>query len=113
MKHVLPGALALALSACTTSGADSVRLNANKAFLTAQIALASAQQTVIATCSIPAPPQPECNKAIGLLHTGAQAEAAGHTAIAAGNAADVEVAIRTLTDLPAQLVVLGIIAGSN
>jgi len=102
-----------ALTGCATAGAGKVKLNANKAFLTAQIALLSAQQTVAAACSIPNPPQPICNTAIDLVHTGAQAETAGFTAQKAGNQKDLQAAIATLNDLPAQLVTLGLIKRSN
>lgn len=97
------------LMGCATVGND-VRLNANKAFLTAQIAFKSTQQTTLAVCSVPAPRLVEpCEKAIDLLHSGAQAEAAGFTAQQAGNAADLQTAITTLTNLPAQLVGLGVL----
>lgn len=97
------------LSGCATT-AESVRLNTNKAFLTAQLALKSSQQSTLAVCSVPAPPLVEpCRKAIDLLHVGARAEAAGFTAQQAGNAADLQTSIVTLTNLPAQLVALGIL----
>lgn len=97
------------LAGCTTLGND-VRLNTNKAFLTAQIAFKSAQQSTLAFCSVPvATKTPACTQAIDLLHTGAQAEAAGYTAQQAGNAADLQTAITTLTNLPAQLVALGVL----
>lgn len=101
--------MAFALAGCATVGND-VRLNANKAFLTAQIAFKSTQQSTLAVCSVPAPAlvQP-CGKAIDLLHTGAQAEAAGFTAQQTGNAPDLQTAISTLTNLPAQLVALGVL----
>lgn len=91
------------LSACTT-----VRLNANKAFYTAQISFKSVQQTTIAACSVVPKPAP-CDRAIDLLHEGAKAEAAGFTAQQSGNAADLHAAIVTLTNLPPQLVALGIL----
>lgn len=91
------------LSACTT-----VRLNANKAFYTAQISFKSVQQTTIAVCSVVPKPAP-CDRAIDLLHEGAKAEAAGFTAQQSGNAADLHAAIVTLTNLPPQLVALGIL----
>lgn len=96
------------LSACTTLGND-VRLNANKAFYTAQIALKSAQQTTLAFCSAPTKPVAACNKAIDLLNEGAKAEAAGFTAQQAGNAADLQTAVTTLTALPSQLADLGVL----
>lgn len=97
------------LAGCATLGTD-VRLNTNKAFLTAQIAFKSSQQTVLSVCSVPVPAKTTaCGKAIDLLHTGAQAEAAGFTAQQAGNSADLQTAILTLTNLPAQLVALGVL----
>lgn len=96
------------LGACTTLGND-VRLNANKAFYTAQIALKSAQQTTLAFCSAPTKPVAACNKAIDLLNEGAKAEAAGFTAQQAGNAADLQTAVTTLTALPSQLADLGVL----
>lgn len=96
------------LSACATLGSD-VRLNANKAFYTAQIALKSAQQTTLAFCSAPTKPVAACNKAIALLNDGAKAEAAGFTAQQAGNAADLQTAVTTLTALPSQLADLGVL----
>lgn len=97
------------LAGCATLGND-VRLNTNKAFLTAQIAFKSSQQTVLSVCSVPVPAKSAaCGKAIDLLHTGAQAEAAGFTAQQAGNSADLQTAILTLTNLPAQLVALGVL----
>lgn len=96
------------LTACTTLGND-VRLNANKAFYTAQIALKSAQQTTLAFCSAPTKPVVACNKAIDLLDKGAKAEAAGFTAQQAGNAADLQTAVTTLTALPSQLADLGVL----
>lgn len=98
------------LVSCATTGGDAVRLNASKAFLTAQIALKSTQQTVLAVCSTPLRQASEpCNKAIDLLHAGAQAEAAGFTAQRAGSAADLQTAIIALTNLPPQLVALGVL----
>lgn len=96
------------LTACTTLGND-VRLNANKAFYTAQIALKSAQQTTLVFCSAPTKPVVACNKAIDLLDKGAKAEAAGFTAQQAGNAADLQTAVTTLTALPSQLADLGVL----
>lgn len=96
------------LTACTTLGND-VRLNANKAFYTAQIALKSAQQTTLAFCSAPTKPVAACNKAIDLLNEGAKAEAVGFTAQQAGNAADLQTAVTTLTALPSQLADLGVL----
>lgn len=97
------------LSGCATLSTD-VRLNTNKAFLTAQIAFKSSQQTVLAVCSVPVPAKSAaCAKAVDLLHTGAQAEAAGFTAQQAGNATDLQTAIITLTNLPPQLVTLGVL----
>lgn len=97
------------LAGCSTIGGD-VRLNAYKAFLTAQIAFKSAQQTTIAFCSAPAAVQVEpCNKAIDLLREGAKAEAAGFTAQQAGNAAGMSEALTVLVALPAQLAALGIL----
>ena len=99
----------IALAGCTTTGADTVRLNGNKAFLTAQIALKSAQQSTLAICTSPARPVAACDKAIDLLTKGAQAEAAGFTAQQSGNSADLQTSITTLVALPAQLVALGIL----
>lgn len=96
------------LSACATTATD-VRLNANKAFLTAQIAFMSAQQTTLALCSAPTKPVAACNTAIDLLQEGAKAEAAGFTAQQAGNAAGLQAALITLTNLPPQLVALGVL----
>lgn len=96
------------LSACATLGGD-VRLNANKAFYTAQIALKSTQQTTLALCSAPRRPLAACNKAIDLLNDAAKAEAAGFTAQQTGNAADLQAAVTTLTALPSQLAALGIL----
>lgn len=97
----------LLLSGCATLGGD-VRLNANKAFLTAQISFKSVQQTTLAVCSVVPKPAP-CDRAIDLLSLGAQAEDAGFTAQQSGNAADLQTAITTLTNLPPQLVALGIL----
>lgn len=106
MRKLLPVLIACAaLSAC----AGSVRLNSNKAFLTAQLALKSAQQTTLSVCSAPVKPVAVCDTAIDLLHKGAQAEAAGFTAQQAGNTAGLSAAIGTLTNLPSQLVALGIL----
>lgn len=96
------------LAACTSLG--SVQLNANKAFLTAQIAFKSSQQTALATCSTPATQKTDaCQKAIDLLHTGALAEQAAFTAQKAGNSADLATAVTTLTNLPSQLAALGVL----
>lgn len=101
-------AIALSLAASLSACAGSVRLNANKAFLTGQTALKSSQQSVAAVCSVPpAKGSAQCNQAIDLLHTGAQAEAAGFTAQQAANAVALSAAIITLNNLPAQLVALG------
>ncbi len=97
------------LAGCATVGGD-VRLNANRAFLTAQIAFKSTQQTVLAVCRVPAPSLvAPCDKAVALLHTGAQAEAAGFASQQAGNAAGLQAAILALTDLPPRLVALGVL----
>lgn len=97
------------LTGCATTG-EAVRLNTNKAFLTAQIAFKSSQQTTLSVCRVPAAALVDpCNKAIDLLHVGAQAEAAGFTAQQAGNATDLQAAIVTLTNLPSQLVALGVL----
>lgn len=101
-------AIPVLLAGCATT-ANDVRLNANKAFLTAQIALKSAQQTTLAVCSQPAKPVEPCDKAVDLLREGAKAEAAGFTAQQSGNSADLSAAILTLTNLPAQLTALGIL----
>ena len=97
----------LLLSGCATFGND-VRLNANKAFLTAHISFKSVQQTTLAVCSVVPKPKP-CDEAIDLLSLGAQAEEAGFTAQQSGNAADLQTAITALTNLPPQLVALGIL----
>ncbi|WP_068093373.1 hypothetical protein [Novosphingobium rosa] len=103
-------AIALSLSTSLCACAGTVRLNANKAFLTAQTALKSGQQSVNAVCSVPAAQTTDkCQQAITLMHTGAQAEAAAFTAQQAGNSADLATAITTLNNLPAQLVALGIL----
>lgn len=108
MKNPLLAALLLvSVAGCATTG--TVQLKANQAFLTGQVALKSAQQTVQAVCSAPNRPEPQCDQAIDILHTGAQAEAAGYTAIQAGNSADLNAAVKTLTALPQQLVTLGIL----
>jgi len=105
---LLAGA-ATGLGGCATT-AQSVRLNSGKAFLTAQLALKSAQQSTLAVCRVPAPRLVEpCRRAIDVLHTGAQAEAAGFTAQQAGNAADLQASILILTNLPAQLAALGVL----
>lgn len=96
----------LALPACATVG--TVKLDTDKAFLTADLAFLSTQQTALAVCSAPVHPA-ACTQAIALLHTGAQAEAAGFTAQQAGNATDLAAAVTTLNNLPAQLVALGIL----
>ena len=101
-------AIPVLLAGCATT-ANDVRLNANKAFLTAQIALKSAQQTTLAVCSQPAKPVEPCDKAVDLLREGAKAEAAGFTAQQSGNSAGLSAAILTLTNLPAQLTALGIL----
>lgn len=94
---------------CATVGND-VQLNANKAFLTAQIAFKSTQQSTLAICSVPAPRLIEpCAKAIDVLHEGARIEAAGFTAQQAGNAADLQTAVIALTGLPSQLAALGVL----
>ncbi len=98
----------IGMGGCATTAAD-VRLNANKGFLTAQIAIKSAQQTTLAVCSQPTKPVAACDKAVDLLHEGAKAEAAGFTAQQSGNSADLQSAILTLTNLPAQLTALGIL----
>ncbi len=95
------------LQGCTTLG--TVKLNTDKAFLTAQITLKSAQQTTLAICSGPTKPVAACDKAIDLLRVAAKAEAVGFTAQRTGNAADLRTAIVTLTNLPPQLVALGIL----
>ena len=97
------------LSGCQTTTADSVRLNTNKAFYTAQIALKSSQQTVLVVCSSPARPAAACNKGIDLLRTAAKAEAAGFTAQQAGNSADLQSVLITLTALPSELAALGLL----
>lgn len=96
------------LSGCATAG--DVRLNANKAFSTAQIAFHAVQQTALIVCTNPQPRlvQP-CQKSLDVLKTGAEAEAAGFTAQQAGNAQDLQTAIITLTALPSQLAELGIL----
>jgi hypothetical protein len=107
-KALLAIPLLSVLAACATVG--NVKLDANKAFLTADTAFLSLQQTVNAACSVPTVRHGDaCVKAIGILHTGATAEAAGFTAIQAGNAADLMTAVTTLNNLPAQLVALGLL----
>jgi hypothetical protein len=101
---------ALALAGCTT--VSTVKLDADKSFLTADVAFKSVQQATIATCSVPVKPAAltaGCNAAIDILHTGVLAEAAGVTAVQTGNAADLQTAVTTLTNLPAQLVALGVL----
>lgn len=99
---------ALALAACSTTG--TVRLNADKAFLTAQVAFKSAQQTTLATCSVPAAqPTAACQQAIDILHQGAAVEAAGFSAQQAGTSSDMNVAVTNLTNLIAQLTQLGVL----
>lgn len=107
MRRFIALAAVISLAACATTG--DVRLNANKAFYTAQIAFKSAQQTTLAVCSAPAAPTAACNSAVDLLHEGAKAEAAGFTAQQAGNSADLQTAIIKLTELPAQLAALGVL----
>lgn len=106
-RIILAAAAVLALSACATTG--SVRLNTNRAFLTGQVALKSAQQTTFALCTVPSRPAALCDKAIDLLHQGSLAENAGFTAQQSGNAKDLATATQTLVALPAQLVALGIL----
>ena len=109
-KALIPVLIAASLSACASLGlGNDVRLNANRAFLTGQIALKSAQQSTVAICTPPTRPVAACDKAIDLLAAGARAEAAGFTAQQAGNSADLQTAITTLVALPAQLVALGIL----
>lgn len=99
---------ALALAACSTVG--TVRLNADKAFLTAQVAFKSAQQTTLATCTVPTvQTTAACQTAIALLHTGAQYEAAGFSAQQAGSASDEATAVTNLTNLIGQLTALGVL----
>lgn len=96
------------LTGCTTLGND-VRLNANKAFYTVQIALKSSQQTVLAVCSPPTRPAAACAKGIALLRDAAQVERAAFTAQQAGNSTDLNAALVTLTALPSQLADLGLL----
>ncbi len=98
---------ALALAGCTTLG--TAKIDADKAFLTADIAFKSAQQTVLAGCSVPNAPATICGQAIDILHTGAQAEAAGFSAQQAGSAADEAAAVTNLTNLIGQLTALGVL----
>lgn len=108
MNKFLAIPVLIALAGCATTP-GSVRLNANKAFLTAQITLKSAQQSTLAVCTVPVNPVAACDKAIDLLAVAAKAEAAGFTAQQSGNAADLQTSIATLVNLPAQLVALGIL----
>lgn len=107
-KMILP--VLFMVAGCAT--ANTVRIKTDQAFLTGQLALKTAQQTVMAVCSTPTKPEPQCNQAIDILHTGALAEDAGHTALLAGNAKDLNAAVATLTSLPQQLVALGLIKGN-
>lgn len=96
------------ISGCSTVG--DVRLNANKTFYAAQIALRSVQQTTLVTCTRPLPALVEpCQKAIVLLDQGAKAEAVGFTAQQAGNASGVQEASIILIALPSQLAALGVL----
>lgn len=109
MKRILISMPLLAALCACASTVESVRLNTNKAFLTGQIALKSAQQTTFALCTVPTRPEALCDKAIDLLHTASVAETAGFTAQQSGNAKDLAAATQTLVALPAQLVALGIL----
>lgn len=106
MKGFFVIGCALALAACTTAG--TVRLNADKAFLTAQVAFKSAQQTTLATCSVLNAPT-TCGQAIDILHQGAGIEAAGFSTHQAGTASDEADAVTNLTNLIAQLTQLGVL----
>ena len=107
-KVLLALPIMIALAGCATTG--SVRLNTNKAFLTADTAFLSVQQTTLALCSVPTSATIDrCNKAIDILHDGAKAEAAGFAAQQAGNSTDLASAVTALANIPAQLVALGIL----
>lgn len=96
------------MTGCAAVRSD-VRLNANKAFYTAQIALKSSQQTVLAVCSPVTRPAAACAKGIALLRNAAQVERAAFTAQQAGNSTDLNAALVTLTALPSQLADLGLL----
>jgi len=100
--------LTISLSACATAG--NVRLDANKAFYTGQVALRAAQQTTLATCTMPpARLVDPCRRALVLLDAGAKAEAVGFTAQQAGNSAGLAGALVVLVALPSQLAELGVL----
>jgi len=106
MKRLAILGAALALAGCATAG--TVRLNADKALLTAQVALKSAQQTTLAACQVPAAPVAACTSAIDLLHEGARYEAAAVAAQQAGASIDEAAAVANLTNLLAQISALGL-----
>lgn len=113
LSVLMPFAFAIGMSGwisgCATT-ADDVRLNAGKAFYTAQVAFRAAQQTTLVTCTSPAPRLVEpCQKAIDILHDGALAEGAAFTAQQAGNAADLQTSLVILIGLPSQLAALGVL----
>lgn len=98
----------LMVGGCTTAG--NVQLNAGRAFLTAQIAFKSAQQSALTVCTTPAPRLlVPCREAVGVLAVGAKAEAAGFAAQQAGNASDLQTAVTALMDIPPRLAALGIL----
>lgn len=112
LNVLLPFAVAICmagyLSGCATLG--TARLDAGKAFYTAQVAFRATQQATLVACTSPVPRLVEpCNRAIEILHEGAKAEAVGFTAQQAGNAGDMQAALTILVALPPQLAALGVL----
>lgn len=105
----IPVLLAIvALGGCTTAG--TVRLNAGRAFYTAQIAFKTAQQSTLVVCTNPAPRLvAPCQEAVSILGTGAKVEATGFAAQQAGNATSLQAAVIALTDIPPRLAALGVL----
>jgi hypothetical protein len=106
-KMFWPLLASIPLAACST--VHTVKLDSDRAFLTADIAFKSAQQTTLALCSVPNSPKEICVQAIGILHNGAQYEAAGFSAQQTGSASDEAAAVTNLTNLISQLTTLGLL----
>jgi hypothetical protein len=107
MKHLALFA-ALALSACAST-TGTVALDADKAFLTADVAFKSAQQVVLAGIQSGTITGDTKAQVIAIMDKGAVAETAGFTAEQAANSVDEATAVTSLTTLLAQLSALGVL----
>jgi len=97
----------LALAGCATTG--TVRLDADKAFLTAQIGFESLQQAALAGIQSGAISGDAKARVIALNDKGVRLEAEGYAARQAANAAAEGDAAIGLTTIVSQIVALGVL----